>query len=59
MASENATQRGTTAAACLDAIAAITRAVVNQCRGGDPSLTEKIFAVRETAAEGMWGNQQG
>jgi hypothetical protein len=52
MASENAMQRDTTAAACLDAIAAISRVVV-------PSLTAKIFAVSATATESMWGNQQG
>jgi hypothetical protein len=56
LASENATQRGTTAAASLDAIAAISKEVSRQCIAGDAALIAKNFAVSLTAAERMWGN---
>jgi hypothetical protein len=56
LATENATQRGTTAAACLDAVAAISRVVARQCFAGDAGLLSKIFETSITAAEVMWGN---
>lgn len=56
LASENATQRGTTAAASLDAIAAICRTVVRQCRSGDAAKTAKFFAVSDKVAERMHGS---
>lgn len=55
LASENATQRGTTAAACLDAIAAVSRVVINQCWKGDATLVSKIFETSLTSAESTWG----
>ena len=56
LASENATQRGTTAAASLDAIAAISRALVKVCVQSDASSIAKIFAIGLDAAELVQGN---
>jgi len=56
MASENATQRRTTAAASLDAIAALCRAMQEQCARGDAALMAKIFAISLTAAERIWSH---
>ena len=56
LASENATQRGTTAAASLNAIAALSRVVVEQCCKGDATLTATIIAVSQEAAERIHGS---
>lgn len=55
LASENATQRGTTAAASLDAIAAMSKVVVAACWQGDAATVSKIFETSLTAAESIWG----
>jgi hypothetical protein len=56
LASENATQRGTTAAASLDAIAALSRVITAGCLAHDASLIPKIFGISLTAAERVWGH---
>jgi hypothetical protein len=55
LASENATQRGSTAAAALDAIAAISRVVAFECWRHDATDIAKIFAMSARPAETMWG----
>jgi hypothetical protein len=59
LASENATQRGTTAAASLDAISAIAHFVLRECdRCETPELLGKILPISLslTAAERIWGH---
>jgi len=56
LASENAMQRGTTAAASLDAIAAMARQAVIECQQHDtPDEVAKIFATSLPAARSLWG----
>lgn len=57
LAVENATQRGTTAAASLDAVAALSRAITESCMASDtPELFRQIWRVSLTAAERIWGH---
>lgn len=57
LASENATQRGSTAAAALDAVAAVSKVLVFQCLRWDLGRFAKIIANLPTdAAENIWGN---
>jgi hypothetical protein len=56
LATENATQRGTTAAASLDAIAAISKVVVRECLAHDLEGVVKIFTtLPRDAVESVWG----
>jgi len=56
LASENAMQRGTTAAASLDAIAALSRVITAECLKHDSSdEIAKIFAISPNAAQTAWG----
>lgn len=56
LAAENATQRGTTAAASLDAIAALSRVITEEClRHNDWYEIAKIFAISKNAAQTVWG----
>jgi len=57
LASENAMQRGTTAAASLDAVAALSRAVTESClRCDTPEGVGQIWpTLTRDAAESIWG----
>lgn len=56
LASENATQRGTTAAAALDAIAAISKVLVYRCwRFGIDEVWENSHTCPREAIESIWG----
>lgn len=59
LAAENATQRGSTAAAALDAIAAVSRVLIYQCLRWDLEELRgvaKIFAtLPQDAIESIWG----
>jgi len=59
LTSENATQRGTTAAASLDSVAAISRKLAQDCFVIDEQGVAKIFAtIPRDAAESVLGKMQ-
>lgn len=55
LASENAMQRGSTAAAALDAIAAISRVVAFECFRGDATQVSINIETSLEAAQSIWG----